>query len=530
MNGTANGSPTPPQSQAWFNVLGTEQYLAGVSTLNNFGVGGSSAPAGAGSSGSYATNVNPIFAANPTAFKILAVQYGSNDAFDGETFSVYQTAMLDIFSRASADGCNEMLVATVMDRPGMQENLRTAYNNWIRQLPYLYPAYNIHVLDFAWWFPDNTDLTWFYTNGTTNVLVHILPAANQVAAIFAQECLLGRQGAYPVQVATLTGTNNFTGDITITNTFGFTTFRVDLSGAHVQNIGPLAGSVRLFLGNNFGSFVPSATPTEIVLDGTSGNNAVGNAGNLKFVYYAFTDNGVGFNTFPEYHSTGATGWYVGGVQEMLLSATGTLTLTGSLTQGGNAVANLNSPAFTGTPTVPTATTGTNTTQAASTAFVIANSSPLAGGTTTTYPATGNVGEKHFSYLSSTGTLTLDGTITSPGTTSLSSGTPANVVSINLTAGHWIVTFNANTSAVAATTTLAGPMISGVGSTSATLPTDGTEGYSNVVLTLGTATNTVPCAGKEITLTGSGTVYGVEKATFTAGTISGFGAIHAIRMP
>lgn len=41
-----------------------------------------------------------------------------------------------------------------------------------------------------------------------------------------------------------------------------------------------------------------------------------------------------------------------------------------------------SPAFTGTPTAPTASVGTNTTQIATTAFVTANSLPLAGGTLT----------------------------------------------------------------------------------------------------------------------------------------------------
>lgn len=41
-------------------------------------------------------------------------------------------------------------------------------------------------------------------------------------------------------------------------------------------------------------------------------------------------------------------------------------------------ANLNSPNFTGTPTVPTATIGTNTTQVASCAFAIANGFPSGG--------------------------------------------------------------------------------------------------------------------------------------------------------
>lgn len=53
-------------------------------------------------------------------------------------------------------------------------------------------------------------------------------------------------------------------------------------------------------------------------------------------------------------------------------------------------ANLNSPNFTGTPTVPTAPYGTSTTQAASTAFAVANGFPSGGialwsGSSTTIP-------------------------------------------------------------------------------------------------------------------------------------------------
>lgn len=54
-------------------------------------------------------------------------------------------------------------------------------------------------------------------------------------------------------------------------------------------------------------------------------------------------------------------------------------------------ANLNSPNFTGTPTVPTAPYGTSTTQAASTAFAVANGFPSGGialwsGSSTTIPS------------------------------------------------------------------------------------------------------------------------------------------------
>jgi hypothetical protein len=68
-----------------------------------------------------------------------------------------------------------------------------------------------------------------------------------------------------------------------------------------------------------------------------------------------------------------------------LSVSGTTALSGALTYGGVALSNAvtgtgnmvlsASPALTGTPTAPTATAGTNTTQIATTAFVLANGVP-----------------------------------------------------------------------------------------------------------------------------------------------------------
>jgi len=68
-----------------------------------------------------------------------------------------------------------------------------------------------------------------------------------------------------------------------------------------------------------------------------------------------------------------------------LTVSGTAALSGALTYGGVALSNAvtgtgnmvlsASPALTGTPTAPTATAGTNTTQIATTAFVLANGVP-----------------------------------------------------------------------------------------------------------------------------------------------------------
>jgi hypothetical protein len=64
-----------------------------------------------------------------------------------------------------------------------------------------------------------------------------------------------------------------------------------------------------------------------------------------------------------------------------LSVTGTTALTGALsgtTAAFSGTISSVSPAFTGTPTAPTATAGTNTTQIATTAFVLANGAPTGG--------------------------------------------------------------------------------------------------------------------------------------------------------
>jgi microcystin-dependent protein len=64
-----------------------------------------------------------------------------------------------------------------------------------------------------------------------------------------------------------------------------------------------------------------------------------------------------------------------------LSVTGTTALTGALSGStavfSGAISSV-SPTFTGTPTAPTATAGTNTTQIATTAFVLSNGAPTGG--------------------------------------------------------------------------------------------------------------------------------------------------------
>ena len=109
---------------------------------------------------------------------------------------------------------------------------------------------------------------------------------------------------------------------------------------------------------------------------------------------------------------------------------------------------------------------------------------------------------------------------------LTNATSTNVTSISLTAGDWIVTGNINFAGTSATYSGA---IGGISTTTATVPTDGTETYSGAMFTLLTATDGVTLTSKRVNVTTSTTVYLVAKPSFSAGTVAGFGSISARRI-
>jgi len=108
---------------------------------------------------------------------------------------------------------------------------------------------------------------------------------------------------------------------------------------------------------------------------------------------------------------------------------------------------------------------------------------------------------------------------------LASGTTSNVTSISLTAGDWDVSGNVNFSLAAATVT---QMSAGITDVSATVPTDGSESYSGLQLTVGTTIDTATMRFRRISLAATTTVYLVGRATFSVGAISAFGSIVARR--
>lgn len=109
--------------------------------------------------------------------------------------------------------------------------------------------------------------------------------------------------------------------------------------------------------------------------------------------------------------------------------------------------------------------------------------------------------------------------------SLTTATAANITSISLTAGDWDVEGSVNFTAATATVS---QKEAGISTTSATLPTDGSEVYSGVAMTLLSTTDSIGMARKRVNVSGTTTVYLVGQATFSAGTVSGYGTINARR--
>jgi hypothetical protein len=110
--------------------------------------------------------------------------------------------------------------------------------------------------------------------------------------------------------------------------------------------------------------------------------------------------------------------------------------------------------------------------------------------------------------------------------SLSTGTAANITSISLTAGDWDVS---GVSSFAGASATMSQTVGGISTTSATLPTDGTQIYSADQTVALSVTNAVSIFPKQITVSTATTVYLVGKVTFSAGTVTGFGAIRARRV-
>lgn len=109
--------------------------------------------------------------------------------------------------------------------------------------------------------------------------------------------------------------------------------------------------------------------------------------------------------------------------------------------------------------------------------------------------------------------------------SLTNNTAANITSISLTAGDWDVYALPS---VAETTSTVTARTAGISTTTATLPSDGSEGYNGTQSVVTSETNSIPVTRVRLSLSGTTTVYLVVKVTFSAGTAGGFGSLNARR--
>jgi hypothetical protein len=195
----------------------------------------------------------------------------------------------------------------------------------------------------------------------------------------------------------------------------------------------------------------------------------------------------------------------------------------SNTFSGTGAAPINSPTFTGVPAAPTAALSTNTTQIATTAFVLANAVTSNSPTITTPNIIGvsNGGNASAGSVGEYVTNTTSGT-------SLTSGTSVNATSVSLTAGDWDV--EGSVQFLPSGTTSTQSIFSSISTTSATLGNIGTvAGFQGTTVFSGESATHLPSPIVRISISTTTTVYLVAQLTWTAGTATCNGFIRARRI-
>lgn len=200
--------------------------------------------------------------------------------------------------------------------------------------------------------------------------------------------------------------------------------------------------------------------------------------------------------------------------QVLAPATAALaTETARATAAESLLAPKANAAFTGIPTVPTAAAGTNTTQAASTAFVATSFATLLGTATNNNAPAGQVGE----YLTG-----------AAGGGALANGIAANATSVSLTAGDWDV--HGRTVFVASGGAAPTALETGINTVSATFLATGDGGGAQLLAATFNAntTNAVSTTTTRISLAVTTTVFLVALAMFPGGAVNATGFIGARR--
>jgi len=128
-------------------------------------------------------------------------------------------------------------------------------------------------------------------------------------------------------------------------------------------------------------------------------------------------------------------------------------------------------------------------------------------------------------------LAITSTIVSGSARSQTTATPANVTSIALTAGDWDLQGQVTYIATSVTSAAGALWEAGINTTTATLPTDGSEAYEPIMNAVTTTTfkQTINISRKIVNSSAATTQYLAAEATFTAGTVTAYGSITARRV-
>ena len=114
--------------------------------------------------------------------------------------------------------------------------------------------------------------------------------------------------------------------------------------------------------------------------------------------------------------------------------------------------------------------------------------------------------------------------------SLTTNTAANITSIALTNGYWLVSANVNDTLASATTATTSRWVACINTVSAVMVTDGTE-RAMIVPAITTSSNAwgATIEDKIVNVSTATTAYLVQIATFSAGTVKGWGSLTAVRI-
>jgi hypothetical protein len=113
--------------------------------------------------------------------------------------------------------------------------------------------------------------------------------------------------------------------------------------------------------------------------------------------------------------------------------------------------------------------------------------------------------------------------------SMTTATATNILTVNLTAGDWECDGNLNFATTSATMVVTSPQEADIGLTNPpAMVTDGTEAWYAIALTTATSKFSITLPRKRINVSSNTSVFLTGEATFSAGTVKGYGQIECTR--